>query len=198
MQYPQSFSTLLENFKKLPGIGEKSAERFLYAILNMDYDEVKNFSESLLECKTKIKRCSICNHLTENEICNICSDKNRNNEVICVVEEAKNVFVFEKMANYNGKYHVLNGLISPIDGINPEDIDIKGLVSRIDDSIKEVIIALDPNINGETTSLYIKKILDEKNIKISRLSYGIPLGTEIEYLDPLVIERALEDRKEIS
>ncbi len=198
MKYPESFSLLLESFKKLPGIGEKGAERFLYSILDMDKKEVEDFSKHLVECKSKIKECKICNHLTENEICEICNDKNRNDSVLCVVEEPKNVFMFEKVGNYKGKYHILKGLISPIDGINPEDIDIKGLLNRINENTKEIIIALNPNINGETTSLYIQKLLEKKDIKISRLSYGIPLGTDIEYLDPLIIEKALEDRKEIS
>lgn len=199
MNYPESFALLLESFKKLPGIGEKSAERFLYSILDMDPEDVENFAKNLIECKTKIKKCSICNHLTEKEKCSICSDKSRDDSILCVVEDPKNVFMFEKVGNYKGKYHILDGLISPIDGINPEDIDIKGLLKRIEDNkIKEIIIALNPNIKGETTSLYIQKLLEDKDIKISRLSYGIPLGTDIEYLDPLIIEKALEDRKEIS
>lgn len=198
MKYPESFSLLLESFKKLPGIGEKSAERFLYSILEMQKEDVQDFSKNLVNCKNKIKRCEICNHLTEEKQCNICNDKNRNNKVLCVVEDSKNVFMFEKVGNYKGKYHILNGLISPIDGINPDDIDIAGLLKRIDKDVSEVIIALNPNINGETTSLYIQKLLEKKDVKISRLSYGIPLGTDIEYLDPLVIEKALEDRKEIS
>lgn len=198
MKYPESFSLLLENFRKLPGIGEKSAERFLYSVLEMDNDEVKDFAKNLVNCKKKVKKCEICNHLTENNICSICENNSRDSKVLCVVEEPKNVFLFEKMGNYNGKYHILNGLISPIDGINPEDIDIKGLLRRVDKNVDEIIIALNPNINGETTSLYIKKLLEGKKIKISRLSYGIPLGTDIEYLDPLIIEKALGDRKEIS
>lgn len=198
MKYPESFSLLLESFKKLPGIGEKSAERFLYSVLEMDNDEVKDFAKNLVNCKKKVKKCEICNHLTENNICSICENNGRDSKVLCVVEEPKNVFLFEKMGNYNGKYHILNGLISPIDGINPEDIDIKGLLRRVDKNVDEIIIALNPNINGETTSLYIKKLLEGKKIKISRLSYGIPLGTDIEYLDPLIIEKALGDRKEIS
>ncbi len=198
MKYPESFSLLLESFRKLPGIGEKSAERFLYSVLEMDNDEVKDFAKNLVNCKKKVKKCEICNHLTENNICSICENNSRDSKVLCVVEEPKNVFLFEKMGNYNGKYHVLNGLISPIDGINPEDIDIKGLLRRVDKNVDEIIIALNPNINGETTSLYIKKLLEGKKIKISRLSYGIPLGTDIEYLDPLIIEKALGDRKEIS
>lgn len=199
MNYPDSFKNLLESFKKLPGVGEKSAERNLYAILDMDFEDVEEFSKNLLIFKNKIKKCKKCGHYTENEVCEVCSDKTRDESIICVVEDSKTVFNFEKIGNYNGKYHVLNGLISPIDGINPEDINIDSLINeRVNENIKEVIIALSPSLEGETTSLYIKKLLENKNIKISRLSYGIPMGTDIEYLDPLIIEKALEDRKIIS
>ena len=199
MNYPDSFKNLLESFKKLPGVGEKSAERNLYAILDMDFEDVEEFSKNLLIFKNKIKKCKKCGHYTENEVCEVCSDKTRDESIICVVEDSKTVFNFEKIGNYIGKYHVLNGLISPIDGINPEDINIDSLINeRVNENIKEVIIALSPSLEGETTSLYIKKLLENKNIKISRLSYGIPMGTDIEYLDPLIIEKALEDRKIIS
>ncbi len=199
MIYPESFKNLLESFKKLPGVGEKSAERNLYAILDMEFDEVDEFSKNLIEFKKKIKKCKICGHYTENEICNICLDESRDKQTICVVEDSKTIFSFEKLGNYHGLYHVLNGLISPIDGVNPEDINIEKLINdRILKEVKEVIIALSPSLEGETTSLYLKKLLENKNIKLSRLSYGIPMGTDIEYLDPLVIEKALEDRKTIS
>lgn len=199
MIYPNSFQNLLEDFKKLPGVGEKSAERNLYAILEMDEDEVENFAKDLTIFKNKIKRCEVCGHFTELDKCEICSDKSRDNSIICVVEDSKTVFNFEKIGNYNGKYHVLNGLISPINGINPEDINLEKLIEkRINNGVKEIILALSPSVEGETTSLYIQKMLEKKNIKISRLSYGIPMGTDIEYLDPLIIEKALEDRKLIS
>lgn len=200
MNYPESFSNLLESFKKLPGIGEKTAERFLYKILEMDESEVKEFSENLLLCKNKIKKCEICGHYTENKICDICSNKDRKENIICIVEDSKNVFAFEKIGNYKGKYHVLGGLISPINGINPEDINLDSLINyRINDKTEEIILALNPSLEGETTSLYIQKILESNDkLKISRLSYGIPMGTDIEYLDPMIIEKALEDRKIIS
>lgn len=199
MNFPNSFKNLLDDFKKLPGIGEKSAERNLYAILDMEDEEVEEFANNLLIFKKNIKKCEICGHYTENDICDVCADEARDNSIICVVEDPKTVFNFERIGNFRGKYHVLNGLISPINGVNPEDINIDTLINkRLTKDIKEVIIALSPSLEGETTSLYIMKLLEGKNIRISRLSYGIPMGTDIEYLDPLVIEKALEDRKIIS
>lgn len=199
MLYPKSLEDAINSFKKLPGVGEKSAERYALSLLDLDEKEIEDFSKSVKEVKESIKTCRICGHLTDKDICNICSDKNRNDNLICVVEDYKSVFMFEKTGTFNGKYHVLNGLISPIDGIYPEDINISGLVDRIgennDDA--EIIIALKPTIEGETTTLYIKKIFEKKNIKVSRLSYGIPIGVDIDYIDSLTLDRALVDRKEI-
>ncbi|MEG2618278.1 MAG: recombination mediator RecR [Bacilli bacterium] len=194
--YPKSFINLLENFKKLPGIGEKSAERFVYAIDKLDQKEVEDFSHSLLMFKKNINKCKVCNHFTDDEICSICQDDRRDKSTICVVPDSRSVCMFEKSANYRGVYHVLNGVISPIEGVNPEDINLYSLINyRINDMTKEVIIALNSSIEGETTSLYIQKLLEKKDVKVSRLSYGIPLGTDIEYLDPNLLTRALEDRK---
>ena len=199
MLYPKSLEDSINSFKKLPGVGEKSAERYALSLLDLDEKEIEEFSKSVKEVKEKIKTCKICGHLTDKDTCNICSDKNRDSNLICVVEDYKSIFMFEKTGTFNGKYHVLNGLISPIDGIYPEDINISGLVDRIGDNSKdvEIIIALKPTIEGETTTLYIKKIFEKKNIKVSRLSYGIPIGVDIDYIDSLTLDRALLDRKEI-
>ena len=199
MLYPKSLENAINSFKKLPGVGEKSAERYALSLLDLDEKEIEDFSKSVKEVKESIKTCSICGHLTDKDVCDICSDKNRNDNLICVVEDYKSVFMFEKTGTFNGKYHVLNGLISPIDGVYPEDINISGLVDRIGEDNKdaEIIIALKPTIEGETTTLYIKKILEKKNIKVSRLSYGIPIGVDIDYIDSLTLDRALVDRKEI-
>jgi recombination protein RecR len=199
MLYPKSLENAINSFKKLPGVGEKSAERYALSLLDLDEKEIEDFSKSVKEVKESIKTCSICGHLTDKDVCDICSDKNRNDNLICVVEDYKSVFMFEKTGTFNGKYHVLNGLISPIDGVYPEDINISGLVDRIGDDNKdaEIIIALKPTIEGETTTLYIKKIFEKKNIKVSRLSYGIPIGVDIDYIDSLTLDRALVDRKEI-
>ena len=193
--YPESLSNAINSFKRLPGIGEKSAERFALSILDLDEEEIEEFSKSIKTCKEKLHRCKTCGHLTDKDECAICTDTNRKDNVICVVEDYKSVFMFEKSGIFSGKYHVLNGLISPMDGIYPEDININNLVNRIEnlDDV-EVIVALKPTIEGETTTLYIKKIFENKGIKVSRLSYGIPMGVDIDYLDSITLDRALSDR----
>lgn len=199
MKYPITILNLIECFKRLPGIGEKTAERLALSILDIDIDTINLFSESLKNAKTNIKRCSICNNLSEDELCEICKDKTRNKEVVCVVEEPKNVILFEKLNIYDGYYHVLDGLISPIDGINPEDINLDTLIKRVKkDKIKEVILAIKPSIEGETTSLYISKLLADEKIKITKIAHGIPIGAEMDYVDSLTLEMALENRLDIS
>ena len=199
MNYPKTIINIIECFKKFPGIGEKTAERMALATLNMEEDALELFSKSLKNVKTKIKKCEKCGSLTENELCDICEDDKRNHETICVVEECKNVILFEKIGSYRGVYHVLEGLISPLEGINPEDIHIDKLIKRIkEEKIKEVILALKPSIEGETTALYISKMLEKEKVKVSKIAHGIPMGAEIEYIDPLTLEMAMEDRREIS
>jgi len=199
MSYPKSIQNLIECFKKLPGIGEKTAERLAFSVLNMNEDVVDFFSLSIKEVKKKIRKCKECNNITENEICEICSDKSRNNDILCVVEDPKSVFLFENLGTYNGQYYVLNGLISPLDGINPEDINLDKLIVRIKkEKYKEVIIAVKPSIEGETTALYILKILKDTDVKVSKIAHGVPLGADMEYIDSLTLEMALEDRKQIS
>ena len=158
--YPDSLKNLIESFKLLPGIGEKTAERLAFSILELDDDQIEFFSDSLKDVKNKIHKCEICNTLTENDKCYICSDDSRTNDLLCVVEDTKNVFLFEKLGMFHGKYHVLDGLISPLDGVNPEDIGLDRLLDRISkEKFKEIIFAFKPSIEGETTSLYIKRIL---------------------------------------
>lgn len=193
--YPQSLKNLIESFKLLPGIGEKTAERLAFSILDLEEANVDFFAEELKKTKRNIKNCSICNSLTENEICDICSSKDRNNSVLCVVEDVKNVFVFEKTGLFHGKYHVLNGLISPLEGINPEDIGLDKLIERIKtEKFKEIIIAVKPSIEGETTALYIKSILEGLDIVVSRIASGVPIGADMEYIDIMTLERAFQDR----
>lgn len=199
MNYPVTIKNLIECFKKLPGIGEKTAERLALATLNLDSDLIHLFSESLENTKTKIRRCEVCNNLSEEEVCGICKDVTRNHETICVVEDPKNVALFERLGCYHGVYHVLDGLISPLDGVNPEDIKIASLIDRIDKgNVKEVIIAVKPSIEGETTSLYILKLLEKKDVVVSKIAHGVPLGADMDYIDSLTLEMALEDRKKIS
>lgn len=199
MKYPSSLQTLIECYKDLPGIGEKNAERLAFATLKFDDEQLETFSKTIKEVKNKIKKCKTCNNLTEEDLCEICKDKNRNNEVLCVVENTKNLILFEKANIFNGKYHVLEGLISPLEGINPEDIKIDSLIKRIkDEKIKEVILALTPNIEGETTSAYILKLLEGLDVKVTKIAAGIPVGADMEYLDPLTIARAMEGRNMIS
>ena len=199
MLYPEVLANTIESFKKLPGIGEKSAERYALSVLDLSEEDIEHFVKNLKDCKKQLHRCKTCGHLTDKDECAICSNPDRKDNLICVVEDYKSVFMFEKSGSFNGKYHVLNGLISPIDGIYPEDINISPLIERLKDKEDdaEVILALKPSIEGETTTLYIKKIFENKNIKVSRLSYGIPMGVEIDYLDSITLDRALLDRKEI-
>ncbi len=196
--YPDSINNLIESFKYLPGIGEKTAERLAFSILELDDEQIKMFSESLAEVKEKIHKCEKCNTLTDNELCFACSDPTRDNKTLCVVEDAKSVFLFERLGMFHGKYHVLDGLISPLEGVNPEDIGLSKLLDRIkEEKFEEIIFAFKPSIEGETTALYIKKILEDLDIKITRLASGVPMGADMEYVDSLTLERALNDRKVI-
>ncbi len=196
--YPNSIKKLIDVFKYLPGIGEKTAERMAFSVINFDDDKIEDFANSILGVKENIKKCSVCNNLCESDICDICSSISRNDDLIVVVERPKDVFLFEKFGIFNGKYHVLDGLISPIDGINPEDINITSLINRLKiGNIKEVILALKPSVEGETTMQYINKIIDNKNIKISRIATGVPMGADMEYIDSLTLEMALEGRKDL-
>jgi recombination protein RecR len=199
MNYPTTIKNLIDCYKKLPGIGAKTAERLALASMEMDQDAIDLFSKSLVDIKTKIKHCTICNNLSETEKCLICTDNMRNKSIVCVVEDPKNIIAIEKIGTYNGTYHVLNGLISPLDGINPEDVNISTLLDRIDkENIKEVILALKPNIEGETTALYINRKLKDKNVVVTKIAHGIPLGADMEYIDTLTLSMALDDRKKIS
>lgn len=197
--YPKVLEELISCFKKYPTIGEKSAERLALATLDLSEEELNNFSNALIKAKKVLKPCKICCNLTDKDICDICNDENRNKNIICVVEDYKSLISFEKAGNYKGVYHVLNGLISPIDNVSPQDINISSLVKRIEKLDKpEIIIALRSSIEGQTTTLYIKQIFENKGVTISRLSYGIPMGAEIDYLDVLTLDKALSDRKIIS
>lgn len=199
MNYPLSIRNLIECYKKLPGIGEKTAERLALATLNLDQEIIDLFSKSIVDVKLKTKRCEKCNNLSEEDICEICKQTHRDTKTICVVEDPKNVVIFEKVGTYKGIYYVLDGLISPLDGINPEDIRLNELLERIQsEQIEEVIIAVKPSVEGETTALYISKILKGLPVKVTRIAHGVPLGVDMEYIDSLTLELALENRQDVS
>ena len=196
--YPNSVKNLVDCFKDLPGIGEKTAERLTFSLMNFDKERLTSFADAIIDLRDKIINCRICGNISENDVCEICSDSSRNDKIIFVVERAKDISLFEKINVYNGKYHVLGGLISPLEGIGPEDINMSSLIERIDKyNIDELILALKPSIEGETTMQYIKKILGNKKIRVTKIATGIPMGTDIEYIDPMTLEFALEGRKDI-
>lgn len=196
--YPKSLQQLIDSFKYLPGIGDKTAERMAFALLDMDEEKIDVFASSISNVKNNIHHCPICNNLTDAEKCSICSDKSRDNTTLFVVEDPKSVFLFEKLGIFNGKYHVLNGLISPLDGINPEDIELDKLLDRVKkEKFKELILAFKPSIEGETTSLYIKRILGDMDLSITKLASGVPMGADMEYIDAMTLERAIIDRKNV-
>ncbi len=198
MEYTRPLARLIEYFQKLPSIGPKTAQRLALHILKTDKSEVENFAQAMIEAKSTIKYCSICFNISSVDPCEICSSTSRTKELVCVVAEAKDLIAIEKTNEYQGLYHVLGGLISPIDGIGPEDIKVKELLERVHkDDIKEVILALNPSVEGEATSLYLSKLLKPFGIKVSRIAYGIPLGSELEYTDELTLIRALETRLEM-
>ncbi len=193
-----SLSKLINELSKLPTIGPKTAQRLAFYLIGASSDYVQRLVEAILEVKDKIKTCSICGNFTEDEVCTICKDTNRDQTVICVIEQSSNVFAFERIGGYQGVYHILGGVISPLDGIGPQDLRIKELLTRIQSStINEIIVATNPNIEGETTSLYLSKLIKPLNIYITRLAYGLPVGGELEYTDEVTLARAFEGRREI-
>lgn len=186
---------LAERFAALPGIGRKSAWRLAFHVLTMEKQEVESFAKILVDAHSKIKRCRVCQNLTDNEICEICSGVSRKKELICVVESSKDIIAFEQSHSFNGLYHVLHGLISPMDGIGPGDLTIKQLLGRIQKcSVSEVILATSPTIEGDATAMYISRLLKPLNVVVSRLAYGVPVGSELQYADELTISKALENR----
>ena len=197
MAYPKSFQELIDCFKLLPGIGTKGAERMTYHVLDMDEDQVKRFSDALMNFKKNIHHCKICGNICEGDTCDICNDASRDQSMICVVESPKDVFAMEKLKEYNGLYHVLGGTISIMDGKTPDDLNINSLFDRINDQTKEVIIATNATREGETTALYLAKLLDAKGVNTSRIANGLPVGSSLDYADELTLLRSFEGRKKI-
>jgi recombination protein RecR len=199
MIFPKALEELIEEFKKLPGVGRKTAERYALHIINkLDKEEVHQFSQALSEAKDKLHHCSVCGNLTDEEVCSICKDELRDQSTILVVENVKDVFSIEKASQYRGLYHVLNGVLSPMEGMGPEDINLNTLWKRVaEKKVKEVIIATSSTPEGETTALYISRVLQEIDVLISRIGYGVPVGLNLEYADDLTLTKAIENRKKI-
>ncbi|MDP4146393.1 MAG: recombination mediator RecR [Bacillota bacterium] len=195
--YPVSVEKLIEEFAKLPGIGYKTAQRLTIHVLNLPKDEVEQFAEALKKARGTIRYCSVCGNYTDKDVCDICSNPNRNKGTICVVEEPKDIMAMEKVREYNGVYHVLHGTISPMAGRGPDDIRLKELVVRINKEVAEVIVATNPNVEGEATAMYISRILHPLGVKVTRIAHGIPVGGDLEYADEVTLAKALEGRREI-
>ncbi len=186
---------LIEQFASLPGIGRKTAQRLAFYMLTVPKEKAQDFADAILEAKEKIHYCSVCKNYTDQDICEICADDTRDKTVICVVEDAKDVAAFERTREYNGLYHVLGGLISPMDGIGPDQLFVKELLSRVQNgTVKEVIMATNPTVEGEATAMYLSRLLKPLGVSVSRLAYGIPVGSDLEYADEVTLYKALENR----
>ena|SRR6056297_3500258 len=195
--YPRAMGKLIGELSKMPGIGTKTAQRLAFYILGLSKGRVKELTDAILDAKTHIKYCSICNNLTELDPCEICSSSERDRNILCVVESPKDVIVMEKTGEYNGLYHILHGSISPMDGIGPEDIKINNLLPRLEENIEEVILATDPNAEGDATAMYLAKLMKPLGVKVTRLAHGLPVGSDLEYADEVTLSKALEGRREM-
>ncbi len=197
-QYAMPIANLVEQLSKLPGIGRKTAQRLAFFILEMDDLEAEKLSQSILNAKEKIRLCSICCDLTDVDPCNMCQDTRRDKSIICVVEGPKDVIAMEKSREYKGDYHVLHGVISPMDNVGPNDIRVKELLARLSDGqVKEVILATNPTVEGEATALYLSKLIKPLGIKVTRIAHGIPVGGDLEYFDEVTLSKAIENRREL-
>lgn len=198
MHYPEPISKLIDSFMKLPGIGPKTAVRLAFFVLDMKEDDVLGFAKALVNAKRDLAYCSVCGHITDRDPCYICNDSHRDQSVVCVVQEPKDVIAMEKMKEYQGVYHVLRGAISPMEGIGPEDINIPQLLKRLhDETVQEVILATNPNIEGEATAMYISRLLKPTGIKVTRIAHGLPVAGDLEYADEVTLSKALEGRREV-
>ena len=199
MEYTKPLAQLIEFFQKFPGIGPKSAQRMAFHLLKMPLGEVQRFAQILVSAKENIHYCSVCFNMSASDPCEICSDNKRDGSVICVVAETKDLIAIEKTHEYKGLYHVLQGVLSPLDGIGVEDIRIKELLNRVaDENVQEIILALSPSVEGEATSLYLTKLIKPFNIKISRIAFGLPVGSDLEYADEITLAKAIEGRRIIN
>ena len=194
-EYLPPLEKLIEQFRKLPGVGRKSAVRMAFSVLDLSDEAAENFSSAITDAKKQIRHCEICHNLSVDEVCPICADDTRDHSLICVVEDAKAILAFEKVRGFRGVYHVLGGVISPINGITPDKLAIADLIKRVKDGVKEVIIATNPTVEGETTATYVSSLLKNTGVTVSRLAYGIPVGGDIEYADEVTLNRAIEGRR---
>ncbi|GGM43094.1 recombination protein RecR [Paraliobacillus quinghaiensis] len=198
MYYPEPISKLIDSFTKLPGIGPKTAVRLAFFVLNMKEDDVLDFAKSLVSAKRELTHCTVCGHITDQDPCAICQDETRDSSLICVVQDPKDVIAMEKMKDFSGRYHVLHGAISPMDGIGPEDINVPSLLNRLkDEEVEELILATNPNIEGEATAMYISRLVKPSGIHITRIAHGLPMGGDLEYADEVTLSKALEGRREL-
>ncbi|MFD2923921.1 recombination mediator RecR [Halobacillus naozhouensis] len=198
MYYPEPISKLIDSFTKLPGIGPKTAVRLAFFVLEMEEDDVLDFAKSLVSAKRELTHCSVCGQITDNDPCSICQDDSRDSSVICVVQDPKDVIAMEKMKEFSGKYHVLHGAISPMDGIGPEDINVSSLINRLkDEGVEELILATNPNVEGEATAMYISRLVKPSGIRMTRIAHGLPVGGDLEYADEVTLSKALEGRREL-
>lgn len=194
--FPESVQKLIDRFAKFPGIGKKTAQRMAFQVMKSDNLQAAELAESIVNVKSKVKFCTLCGGITEIDPCHICTDPKRIQNVICVVEDAQDIFIFERTASFRGVYHVLGGILSPLDGIGPDKLNLNKLIDRVKDG-SEVILATNPSVEGDATALYINKLFEGKNIKITRLARGIPIGSVLEYTDEATLARALEARTEL-
>jgi len=198
MRYYDSLARLVAQFQKLPGIGNKTAQRLAFFILKMPESEVRNFASALVEARSKLLTCSQCGNMTDSDPCHICADSRRDTKYICVVQEPRDILALERTNEYKGQYHVLNGALSPLDGVGPDDLNLRPLLARIkSNKPQEVIIATNPNVQGEATALYLAQILKPLAVNVTRIAHGLPVGGDLEYADEMTLARALEGRKSI-
>lgn len=195
--YPHSVLRLIEEFSRLPGIGNKTAQRLAFFVLNMSLEDASKLADAIVEAKKNVRYCSICGNLTDSNLCSICSNASRDKDIICVVQDPRDIIAMEKTREFKGLYHVLHGAISPLNGIGPDDIKLKELLTRINSDTKEIIVATNPNVEGEATAMYIARLLKPLGVKVTRIAHGIPVGGDLEYADEVTLGKALEGRREI-
>ena len=198
IDYILPLQRLIEQFGSLPGIGRKTATRLALSVLDLTDEQAEEFARAILAAKREIKKCSVCGNICVGELCDICSDERRDRSLVCIVEDAKAVMAFERVREFNGVYHVLEGVLSPINGVGPDDINIYGLLKRIHEgNVSEIIIATNPNVEGEATAMYISRLVSDLGVKVTRLAYGVPVGGDLEYADEVTLHRAIEGRREM-